>query len=170
MLLDTVVVCKTSRLCFNTSVPYITLSDQIKKLHNPQRSDTFVKQLRNAVRKGDIDAADTPGRFELPKKFSKRSSDETYTRSAKDMIIDGTPEFEAWFANVNKELSSSRAGGKVKISLEAVEAGLVDFKVLAAETRKKLRASFEKGHHLGKSRAGTQAKAKSPGRPKKAAK
>lgn len=47
--------------CLNISMPYITLSDQIKKLHNPQRSDTFVKQLRNAVREGDIDAAETPG-------------------------------------------------------------------------------------------------------------
>lgn len=140
-------------------MPYITLSDQIKKLHNPQRSDAFVKQLRNAIREGDIDAADTPGRFELPKKFTKRGSTEKYTRKTKDLIIDGTPEFEAWFAKVNKELSSARAGSKIKVTAEAIEAGLVDFKALAAETRRKMGASFEKGQTLGKSRAGPNAKA-----------
>ena len=45
---------------------YITLSAQVKKLHNPQRSDAFVKQLRVSVREGDILAADLPARFELP--------------------------------------------------------------------------------------------------------
>ncbi len=151
-------------------MPYITLSDQIKKLHNPQRSDAFVKQLRHAVREGDVDAMDISGRFELPKKFAKRGSDETYTRQVRDMIIDGTPEFEAWFAKVNKELSASRANGRIKVSLESIEAGLVDFKTLAAETRKKMGASFSKGQSLGKSRVGAKAKAKSTGRPKKAAK
>jgi len=139
-------------------MPYITLSDQIKKLNNPQRSDTFVKQLRDAVREGDIDAADTPGRFELPKKFTKRGSTETYTRTAKDLIIDGTPEFEAWFAKVNKELTPTRAGSRIKVSAETIEAGLVDFKALAAETRRKMGASFEKGQKLGSSRVGAKAK------------
>jgi len=139
-------------------MPYITLSDQIKKLHNPQRSDAFVKQLRDAIREGDIDAAGTPGRFELPKKFTKRGG-ETYTRTAKDLIIDGTPAFEAWFAKVNKELTPTRANGKIKVTAEAIEAGLVDFKALAAETRKKMGASFEKGQRLGSSRAGAKAKA-----------
>ncbi|WP_407572736.1 hypothetical protein [Deinococcus altitudinis] len=146
-------------------MPYITLSDQIKKLHNPQRSDAFVKKLRDAIREGDIDAADTPGRFELPKKFAKRGG-ETYTRKAKDLIIDGTPEFEAWFAKINKELTPARANGKIKVTPEAIEAGLVDFKVLAAETRRKMGASFEKGQKLGSSRA---AGSKGPGRPKKTA-
>jgi len=134
------------------------LSDQIKKLHNPQRSDTFVKHLRNAIREGDIDAAETPGRFELPKKFTKRGGG-TYTRTAKNLIIDSTPEFEAWFARTNKELTPVRANGKIKVTAEAIEAGLVDFKQLAAETRKKMGASFEKGQKLGSSRAGTRAKA-----------
>lgn len=140
-------------------MPYITLSDQIKKLHNPQRSDTFVKWLRIAIRDGDVDAASTPGRFELPKTFSKKGSTEKYTRTTRDLIIDGTPEFEAWFAKVNKELSPTRTGGKVKVTAQAVEAGLVDFKALAAETRKKMGASFEKGQKLGSSRAGAKAKA-----------
>ncbi len=153
-------------------MPYITLSDQTKKLHNPQRSDTFVKQLRHAVLEGEIEAADTPGRFELPKKFAKRGSNETYTRQVKDMIIDATPAFEAWFASVNQKLAPARAGGKVPVSVESIEAGLVDFKALAAETRKKMGASFEKGQRLGKSRAGAEAEAKTkgPGRSKKAAK
>jgi len=149
------------------AVPYITLSDQIRKLHNPQRSDAFVKQLRTAVREGDITAADLPNRFELPKKYAKRASSETYTRSVKDMVIDGTPAFEAWFETVNRELSPSRSGGKIKVSAESIEAGLVDFKALAAETRKKMSASFDKGQALGKSRAGKKPAPKTAGRPKK---
>ena len=140
-------------------MPYVTLSDQIKKIHNAQRSDAFVKQLRTSVREGDLVAAELPTRFELPKKYAKRGSDATYTRSVRDMVIDATPKFEAWFEKVNKELSPARSGGKVKISVEAIEAGLVDFKTLAAETRKKMGASFSKGQALGKSRAG---KAKTP--------
>ena len=134
-------------------MPYITLSDQIKKLHNPQRSDTFVKQLRDAVREGDIMAADLPSRFELPKQYTRRGSKETYTRTIKDMIIDATPVFEAWFGTVNRELTPSRPGGRIKVSAEAIEAGLVDFKALAAQTREKMGASFKKGQALGKSRS-----------------
>lgn len=132
---------------------YITLSEQVKKLHNPQRSDTFVKQLRDAVREGNIVAADLPSRFVLPKQYAKRGSEETYTRMVKDMVIDATPAFEAWFESVNKNLSPARTGGKIKVSAEAIEAGLVDFKVLAAQTREKMGASFKKGQALGKSRA-----------------
>ncbi|WP_407543056.1 hypothetical protein Q0M94_23785 (plasmid) [Deinococcus radiomollis] len=140
-------------------MPYVTLSDQVKKMHNPQRSDSFVKELRSAVREGDVLAADLPTRFELPKQYAKRGSDATYSRSVKDMVIDATPKFEAWFEKVNKELSPARSGGRVKVSVEAIEAGLVDFKALAAETRKKMGASFSKGQALGKSRSG---KAKTP--------
>ena len=135
-------------------MPYVTLSDQIKKLHNPQRSNAFVKQLRVSVREGDIEAANLQGRFELPKQFARRGSDMTYTRTVKDMIIDATPAFVAWFENINRELSPARGGGKVKVSAESIEAGLVDFKALAAETRRKMGASFTKGQALGKSRAG----------------
>jgi hypothetical protein len=136
-------------------MPYVTLSDQIKKLHNPQRSDAFVKQLRIGVREGDIMAADLPTRFELPKQYARRGTTTTYTRRTKDMVIDATPDFEDWFVNVNKELSPARSGGKIKVSAESVEAGLVDFAALAAETRKKMSASFSKGQALGKSRAGS---------------
>ena len=145
-------------------MPFVTLSDQVKKLHNAQRSDAFIKQLRISVREGDILAAELPARFELPKKYAKRGSDTTYTRTAKDMVIDATPAFEAWFENINKELSPTRSGGKVKVSAETIEAGLVDFKALAAETRKKMGASFTKGQALGKSRTGkTKAPVKKTG-------
>ena len=140
-------------------MPYVTLNDQIKKMHNPQRSDSFVKQLRSAVREGDVMAADLPKRFELPKQYAKRGDGTTYTRSVKDMVIDATPKFEDWFEKVNKELSAARSGGKVKVTVEAIESGLVDFKTLAAETRRKIDASFSKGQTLGKSRA---VKAKTP--------
>jgi len=136
-------------------VPYITLSDQAKKLHNPQRSDAFVKQLRDAVREGDIMAADLPARFELPKQYTRRGSKETYTRMIRDMVIDVTPAFEAWFETVNRELTPSRTGGRIKVSAEAIEAGLVDFKALAAQTRERMGASFRKGQALGKSRTAT---------------
>jgi len=52
------------------------------------------------------------------------------------------------------------------VTAEAIEAGLVDFKALAAETRRKMGASFEKGQKLGNSRVGAKAKAT----PKKTAK
>ena len=58
--------------------------------------------------------------------------------------------------NINRELSPARSGGKVKVSVESIEAGLVDFKALAAETRKKMGASFTKGQALGNSRAGAK--------------
>jgi len=146
-------------------VPYITLSDQIKKLHHSQRSDTFVKQLRTAVREGAFMAADLPARFPLPKQYSKRGSDVIYNRTVRDMVIDATPAFEAWFETVNRELTPSRTGGRIKVSAEAIEAGLVDFKALAAQTREKMGTSFKKRQALGKSRATTD-KTKAP--PKKA--
>jgi len=134
-------------------VPYITLNDQVKKLNNPQRSDTFVKQLRTAVREGNVMAADLPACFPLPKQYAKRGSDVTYNRTVKDMVIDAPPAFEAWFATVNRKLTPSRTGGRIKVSAEAIEAGLVDFKALAAQTREKMGASFKKGRALGKNRA-----------------
>lgn len=133
-------------------MPYITLSEQVKKLHNPQRSDAFVKLLRSAVREGEVMAADLPARFDLPKQYARRGENEKYTRKVRDMVIDATPKFEAWFDQANVKLTPARAGGRIKVSLESVEAGLVDFKVLAAETRKKMGASFSKGQTLGKSR------------------
>ncbi|WP_180970061.1 hypothetical protein [Deinococcus planocerae] len=48
-------------------MPYTTLSEEVKKLSNPQRSDAFVRQVREAIRTGEIEAAQVPGRFTLPK-------------------------------------------------------------------------------------------------------
>ncbi|ULH14233.1 hypothetical protein MF271_01535 (plasmid) [Deinococcus sp. KNUC1210] len=137
-------------------MPYIKLSQQVEKLNNPQRSDAFVKQVRAAVREGEFDAGDLPERFTLPKKFSKRGSGDTYSRSVRDMVIDATPEFESWFESINRELTPARTGGKIQTTVENIEAGLIDFKSLAAETRRKMGASYTKGQALGKGRASQQ--------------
>ncbi|MBZ9752232.1 hypothetical protein K7W42_15360 [Deinococcus sp. HMF7604] len=134
-------------------MPYIKLSEQIEKLTNAQRSDAFIKQFCDAVREGKIDAVDLPSRFELPKQFSRRGSDETYSKTVRDIVFDHTPEFNAWFDETNKGLTGGRKGSKPKATLENIEAGLVDFKELAAATRAKIEASYSKGQTLGKSRS-----------------
>ncbi|MFC4638455.1 hypothetical protein [Deinococcus hohokamensis] len=139
-------------------MPYAKLSEQIQKLANPQRSDAFVKQFRNAVREGDIEAADLPSRFTLPKQFSRRGQNETYQRDVKDMVFEVTPAFEKWFESINSELATNRRGAKVKPTLENIEAGLIDFKELAAATRQKMEASYAKGQTLGNSRKGAAKK------------
>lgn len=144
-------------------MPYTTLSEQIKRLSNPQRSDVFVKRLRDAVREGELEAAELPQRFTLPKTYRRRGSDETATRDVREMVFEPTPEFEAWFARVDEELSAGRERrARVKPTLENIEAGAVDFRALAEETRRKLNASFEKGQTLGKSRAQTRAPSARP--------
>ena len=137
-------------------MPYLKLSDQVSQLTNPQRSDTFVKAFRNAVREGQFEATDIKARFELPKQFTKRGSDQPYTRTRRDMIFETSPEFGTWFEETNRQLASSRAGGTLKPTIENIEAGLVDFKTLAAETRRKMQGSFDKGQQLGHSRAGAK--------------
>lgn len=132
---------------------YEKLSAQVEQLTNPQRSDAFVKQFRNAVREGKIEAADLPERFELPKEYRRRGADETYSRSMKDMVVDVTPAYKKWFDGVNVELSqNARRTATPKASLEAVESGDVDFSAMVEETRKKLQASFAKGQTLGNAR------------------
>ena len=134
-------------------MPYEKLSAQMENLTNPQRSDAFYKQFRDAVREGAVEAADLPERFELPKEYRRRGADETYTRTVKDMVVNVTPAYKKWFDGVNETLSTpTRRTGAPKISLEAVEAGEVDFTAMMEETRRKLQASFEKGQTLGNSR------------------
>ncbi len=135
---------------------YRKLSEQVSHLTNPQRSDTFVKLFRNAVREGKFDGAYMPERFTLPKSFSRRGGGTPYNREAKEMLFELSPAFDRWFEETNRELAASRKGGRIKPSVEAVEAGLVDFKAMAAETREKMQASFKKGQSLGKSRAGAK--------------
>ncbi|MDB5044378.1 MAG: hypothetical protein JWQ08_428 [Deinococcus sp.] len=132
---------------------YKKLSEQIHELSNPQRSDSFVKLFRDAVRQGKFDATYMPERFTMPKQFSRRGAEGTYQRDAKEMLFEITPEFEAWFDQTNRDLAAARKGGNIKPSVEAIESGLVDFKKMAEETRKKMQASYEKGQALGNSRA-----------------
>ncbi|EYB68962.1 hypothetical protein DEIPH_ctg012orf0021 [Deinococcus phoenicis] len=132
---------------------YRKLSEQIHELGNPQRSDAFVKMFREAVREGKFDATYLPERFTMPKAFSRRGAEGTYQRDAKEMLFEVTPAFEKWFEQTNAELATSRRTGTPKPTAENIEAGLVDFKALAEETRKKMQASYEKGQALGKSRA-----------------
>lgn len=150
-------------------MPYRKLSDQVKELSNPQRSDTFVKLFRAAVRDGQFDATYIPERFSLPKQYARRGSDERYAKDSKDMVFEFTPAFEEWFGQTDKDLVSTRRGAKPKPSLEAFESGGLDFKAAAEETRRKMDASFKKGQNLGKGRAKGRAKpaAKSGGRAKK---
>lgn len=132
---------------------YSKLSEQVQKLSNPQRSDAFVKQFREAVRTGEFEAADLPERFTLSKDFRRRGTEDTYQRQVKDMVLEVTPEFEAWFESTDKELATSaRRTARPKLSLETVESGAIDFKALAEETRRKMQASYEKGQALGNSR------------------
>ncbi|GGO29249.1 hypothetical protein [Deinococcus humi] len=137
---------------------YKKLSEQVHELNNPQRSDTFVKMFRDAVRDGKFEAAYLPERFTMPKQFTRRGSEDTYQRDTKEMLFEVTPKFEKWFDEVNRELAAARKGGTIKPSVEAIEAGLVDFKKMAAETRKKMQASYEKGQALGQTRSKTKRK------------
>ncbi|KQR19347.1 hypothetical protein [Deinococcus sp. Leaf326] len=140
-------------------MPYAKLSDQIGELTNPQRSDAFFKQFRNAVREGKIEAADLSERFDLPKEYRRRGADETYTRTVKDMIVNVTPAYKKWFEGVNAELSTpTRRAAAPKVSLEAVESGDVDFAAMVEETRRKLQNSYSKGQTLGNARKGAAAK------------
>lgn len=132
---------------------YKKLSEQVHLLSNAQRSDTFVKMFRDAVRQGKIKAAYLPERFTLPKQFSRRGAEGNYQRDAKEMLFEATPAFDKWFEQTNRELAAARKGGTIKPTMEAVQAGLVDFNKMATDTRKKMQASFEKGQALGKSRA-----------------
>ncbi|GHF58507.1 hypothetical protein GCM10017781_38490 [Deinococcus metalli] len=133
---------------------YTTLSEQVRKLANAQRSDAFVKEFRAAVRDGTFDAADLPQRFTLPKAFTRRGQDDTYSRDVRDMVFEATPAFDEWFADMNTQLTPARRGGTIKPTYENIEAGLVDFKALAASTREKMQASYTKGQTLGNSRKG----------------
>ncbi|WP_216323830.1 hypothetical protein [Deinococcus aestuarii] len=132
---------------------YKKLSEQMHELDNVQRSDAFLKLFREAVREGQFEATYLPERFTLPKQFSRRGGEGTYQRETKEMLFEVTPDFEKWFEQTNKDLGATRRAGTVKPSLEAIESGQLDFKELAADTRKRMQASFEKGQTLGKSRA-----------------
>lgn len=135
---------------------YIKLSEQLQHLTNPQRSDAFVRLFREAVRVGTFDAVRLPERFTLPKQFRRRGTEGQYQRDTREMLFEPTPAFQAWFEATNQALAPARAGGRVKPTVEAIEAGLFDFKAMAAETRRKMEASHSKGQALGRGRLGTR--------------
>ncbi|WP_189643768.1 hypothetical protein [Deinococcus piscis] len=149
---------------------YKRLSEQVQELVNPQRSDTFIKRFREAVRTGEVKAINLPGeRFTMPKQYTRRGQSGTYQKDTKEMLFEVTPEFEAWFEEQNKDLAVSRQGGQVKVTEETLAAGLVDFEALARETQEKMQASFEKGQQLGKSRGAKKPAAKPAARNRKKA-
>lgn len=139
---------------------YSKLSDEVQQLPDPQQSAAFVKHFRDAVRDGQFDAVDLQERFVLPKVFRRRGSEETYQRDVKDMIFERTPAFEAWRETTQQTLASSARPRKPKLTVENLEAGVLDFKALAEETRRKLQRQFEKGQALGQSRRPAKTAAK----------
>jgi len=59
---------------------------------------------------------------------------------------------EAWFETINRDLSPSQTGDTTRVSAEAIEVRLVDFKALDAPTHESMGARFKKGPQvLGKS-------------------
>jgi hypothetical protein len=102
--------------------------------------------------RGEACSAALPNCFTLPKTFGRRGTDEAHQRDVKDIVFEISPAYNAWLADIKKELASSRRGGTIKPTLENIEVGLVDFKELAATTRQKMQASFSKGQALGNSR------------------
>lgn len=131
---------------------YKKLSEQLQELSNPQRSDSLVRAFREAVRTGEIEATELPERFTMPKEFKRRGAEGTYQREAREMLFEVTPKVEKWFEDKNQEFVVAPRRGRVRASVEAIEAGELDFKALAEETRRRMQASFEKGQALGKSR------------------
>ncbi|WP_189093410.1 hypothetical protein [Deinococcus ruber] len=59
-----------------------------------------------------------------------------------------------------RELTPAQTGGKIHMTVENIEAGLIDFKMLAAQTQQKMTASYTKGQTLGTTRAKAKAVAK----------
>ena len=143
---------------------YKKLSDAVAEMTNPQRSDTFIKEFKNAVREGKFDAAYlSTERFELPKQFNRRGErgeGKTYSHSTRQMIFEVTPAYEQWFEEKNRELAATRRGGTIKPTLENIEAGLIDFRSMAEQTRNKMQSSYTKGQALGKTRVGNSTKKK----------
>ena len=131
------------------------LSEVVMELEHPQQSDRFVKMFRNAVREGDIDAIELKERFTLPKQYHRRGAEGSYERDTRDMVFQVTPKSDKWIKQASEDLGkiNTRGGSsKVVLSLEAVEAGEVDFKALVEETRRSMESKYNRGQQLGNSR------------------
>jgi hypothetical protein len=135
---------------------YIKLSEQLRHLTHPQRSDAFVKRFRDAVRMGTFDAITLPERFILPKQFRRQGTSEQYQRNSREMLFEPTPVFQAWFEETNQALAPAQTRRQVKPTVEAIQAGVFDFQAMVAETRRKLEASHSKGQTLGRRRSGAR--------------
>lgn len=133
---------------------YRKLSDLVGNLEDPQQSDTFVKLFRAAVRDGRIIATDLPERFTMPKNFNRRGVEGMYQRDTREMVYEATPKVEKWVEETRAALAQARIRTrKVKLTSEAAESGEVDFKALAAETRRKMQVKHENGQKLGQGRS-----------------
>ncbi|CAM3803100.1 HK97 gp10 family phage protein [Deinococcus saxicola] len=129
---------------------YRKLSELVNDLENPQQSDTFAKLFKAAVRDGRVVATDLPERFTLPKAYTRRGAEGTYQRNTREMVYEVTPKAEKWAEDTRAALAQARTRtAKVQLTSEAAESGAVDFKALAAETRRKMQARHEKGQKLG---------------------
>lgn len=129
---------------------YRKLSELVNNLENPQQSDVFVKLFKASVRDGRVVATDLPERFMLPKEYTRRGAEGTYQRNTREMVYEVTPKAEKWAEDTRAALAQARTRtAKVQFTSEAAESGAVDFKALAAETRRKMQAKHEKGQQLG---------------------
>lgn len=144
---------------------YVTLSELLTRLHDPQCSDTFLSLLRAQVKDRRVLAANLPGRCDVPQTHTRKTG-ETYTRTVRDMVIDGTPAFEAWFKDVNTALHPAHRPPprprrpNTVLSPETAEAGLVNFGWRVAKTRRTLTAEHEWSETQKRIRAAKRAAAK----------
>ncbi len=134
---------------------YRKLSELVSELNNPQQSDTFIKLFKAAVREGKVDAMELPERFTMPKVYNRRGAEGSYQRNAREMLYDDNAKAEAWIQATVETLSKAKTPRthKVKISIENVENGEIDFQAAVEETRRKMQAKYEKGYQLGMSRS-----------------
>ncbi|QLG13310.1 hypothetical protein HLB42_20490 (plasmid) [Deinococcus sp. D7000] len=129
---------------------YRKLSELVNDLENPQQSDTFVKLFKAAVRDGRVVATNLSERFTLPKTYIRRGTEGTYQRETREMLYEVTPKAERWIEETRAALvKTGIRTRKVSLTSEAAQSGAVDFKALAAETRRKMQARYEKGQKLG---------------------
>ena len=142
---------------------YKKLSEVVMELEQPQQSDKFVKMFRDAVRDGEIDGVELKERFTMPKQYQRRGQAGSYTRDTRDMIFLETEQSGQWIEQASAALAQvmPRGGrGKVKPSIEALEAGELDFKELVEQTRRSMQAKHARGQQLGNSRKTTKNKKK----------
>ncbi|MDR6218281.1 hypothetical protein [Deinococcus soli (ex Cha et al. 2016)] len=138
-------------------MPYQTLDLVLNNLNDKGRSAKFMKLLHSAVREGRVDAAYLPGRVEIP---ATTRSNSAAPRTSRNMIIEITPAFDAWFAEVNAELTGPER--KPAVTLEAFESGELSFEQYVQETRRLLNSKYERGQQLGRStKAAREAKTRS---------